>query len=111
MIAYQGITAWTNFENNPGWLLKYRDNDLGAPSMSEPVSKPKYVTAEEGFSRIGFESGVEISNQEILWLVFHSDDGDATFEYADDNDIDPLAEDEDGEFVRVSFRPNELTFL
>ncbi len=111
MIAHQGITAWLNFENDPGWLLLYRDNGLGAPSMSEPVSKPIYVTTEDGFYRISFESGVEISNQEILWLVFHSDDGDGTFEYVDNNDIDPPAKDEDGEFIRVPFRPNELSIF
>ncbi|MGM0392505.1 MAG: hypothetical protein ACQEQB_12190, partial [Bacteroidota bacterium] len=94
-----------------GWLVVYRDSGLGVPDMSEMVSVPKFIESGGAFAHLIFESGVEISDQEILWLVLHSDDGDGTFEYEGDSDIDPPAEDENGEIIREPFRLNELTIF
>lgn len=107
---YATMSALPLFENEPGWLVVYRDNGNEAPDFSEVVSKPQFIEANS-FALLDFESGVEVSGQEILWIVLHSDDGDGIFEYDGSNGTDPPAEDENGQIIMQSFQFGGLTWL
>lgn len=107
------LAAIPLFEYEPGWIAVYRDDGSGAPDFTEIVSIPQFITGDS-FALINFKTEEEVSDQEILWIALHSDDGDGVFHpYFTDmwTAIDHVAKDEFGRKIMQAFRLGDLTFL
>ena len=106
---YADISAIPLFDYEPGWIVVYRDNGNGAPNFSEIVSTPEFIA--DSHILIDFVEGEEVSDQEVLWFVLHTDNGDGIFEYDPGSGVDLVAEDEFGRKIMQAFIFGNLTWL
>ncbi|HEY9117650.1 MAG TPA: hypothetical protein VIN11_07475, partial [Roseivirga sp.] len=88
--------------SHPGWIVVYPDHD-GQPYLNEPISIPRYIVSDTHSDlQIELEDNIEIDNNQLLWVVLHTDDGDHIFEFIDDNSSDQPVLNSNNEKVQVS---------
>ncbi|SFN83886.1 DUF7282 domain-containing protein [Salegentibacter flavus] len=90
--------------SHSGWVVVYSDAE-GAPNLNEILSVPRFIDPGTHTDlKVDLEDDVEIENNELLWVVLHTDDGDQVFEYNVDDDLDLPVLTENDEMVMDSFR-------
>ncbi|GAB2769870.1 DUF7282 domain-containing protein [Salinimicrobium soli] len=83
------LTVSNVMMSDGGWVVVHRDNGSGQPVVPAIISVPEYVSAGETADvEITLADGVEVQNEETLWIMLHTDDGDQVYEFDGTSGVD-----------------------